>query len=238
MATRLEMLLYHGLDETGSIEVSAVSSSGPWTKLTLTSTKRIGEALGEWQDLANAALPALGWNFIVDWPGDDYLITIYTTGGTGWVRFPPCLAMLLGYSATIIDTGGAGGDQPALGLLGSTRRDSDAYVAAGVTFPFEVEEAELNEYRAARASVHHYGRAAEVVVDLFVPAALWAVVRASPMLSGHAAFYLEADNPTPFDEDNLDGALTLYPLAPLAMRQDAPGAPMWIRLRCTMDDPA
>lgn len=234
---RVEMILYHALDATGSIEISATSSSGPWTKLTLTSPKPVSEALAEWQGLANAAIPSVSWFCILT----DGTRVSFETSDAAWVRLSPCLALLLGFSATVVDAFGAGAaDQTPHSMADS---DYDLTIAGptgfavGTTFPAEVDSADLTEYRGARAATHHYGRATEVVVDLFVSPELWALTEASPLWSGHCAFLVVVDNYTPYDEDNLDGALVVYPLEELARERESDEDTCWIQFRCTVGTP-
>lgn len=237
-----QMLLFHGLDATGSIEVST-SSSGPWTKLTLTSTKSVNDALVEWTTLANAAIGSRTWSFHFH-TGDPHWIHLeVTAGGSAFVRLPSALAYLFGITtgnsksvaaSLVFDVtaGGVTSDVACAGLLGS----STGQFAVGLSFPLEVESAEITEYRGGRGSVLHYARASEVTVDLLVHPDLWDVVRESPMLSGHAALLVQHDVSTAFGEATLDGALVLYPLEPLGIEQDSPDDHVWIRLRCTRSD--
>lgn len=240
--THTFMMLYHGRDETGSIEIAS-SSSGPWTKLTLTSTKTIPDALTEWSVLAEAAL-ASDWVIYWDTPASNPIAAFSTSSANRYVRLSPCLAALLGFSLDhpymvsdyVIDVGNhtAESDIDSLGMFGS---DETNRFKVGVSFPLEVESSELTEYRAGRASVLHYGRASEVIVDFFVAAELWELTRESPLLSGHAAFWLYFDSTTDeFTEGELGGALLLFPLEALSIEQDSPDDYVWIRLRCTRRD--
>lgn len=238
------MLLYHGLAETGSIEIAS-NPAGPWTTLTLTSTKKIVDAMAEWQALAEAALPSTWW-FGWDDPYAQPYVWFSAASANRYVRISACLAELLGFSLDhpymvsdyVLDVGlgqQASSDVDALGMFGS---DATNRFAIGLTLPVDVESAELSEYRAGRASVLHYGRASEVTVDLFVAPDLWRNTRSSPLLSGHAAFWVSQGESTDFSESLPEGALTLYPLEPISIEQDSPDDHVWIRLRCTRADDA
>lgn len=234
---RAEMLLYHGQDATGMIEISTTSNTGPWTEIRLTSTQCVADALAEWQALAEAALP-VGWAFAIE--GNGVVINM-GTDSAAWVQFGPCLQWLLGSTVAVVDPGaGWQSDAQVLGIV--SQPSSDAYgrpmgFAAGTTFPTDVEDAELTDYRGARASVMHYGRAVEVMVDLIVPPDLWSLAEDSPILGGHAAFKLVIENEDPFGEDDLDGYLVCYPLEEVERERLSDDDPCWIRLRCTTGDP-
>lgn len=240
MSGYVEMLLYHGLDATGSLELSTTSDTGPWTKITLTSTKRINEALAEWTALADVAVATRDWEFYVFYDYEPPVVVISGSGGPAWVRMSPCLAYLLGFSIDtfpghVVSIPATSDIEPA-GMAGSAFENGSSF-SCGVSFPLVVEESELAVYRAARAASLHYGRAREVLVDFYVQPDLWDAMRDSPLLSGHAAFWLRGEGTeTAFGDGNLGGALTLYPLEPGSIEQDSPDDPVWIRLRCTMEE--
>ena len=248
MAGYVEMLLYHGLDATGSIELSTTSDAGPWTKVTLTSTKRVSDALAEWTSLANAALPTRVWTFQTLDSGGGYGVYLSCSGGDGWIKLPPCLYWLLGFEESgfvppyVVPAHYGPVGFHGAGLFRSGTPDVDQF-SFGLSFPLVVEESELATYRAARAASLHYGRALECEVDFYVlpPAdpeatSLWSLVRDSPLLSGHAAFWVSDGNASPFGEGNLDGALVLYPIEPGSIEQDSEDDPVWIRIRCTVEE--
>lgn len=231
---RVEMLLYHGLAPTGMIEISTTSNTGPWTELWLTSTQTVYDALVEWTALATAAEPAITWSFAVGPFVPDIMECVFSAqDGDAWVRLSATLADLLGFSDTVLEIGDSGGngainDEAILGVL---------QPSIGTDFPTDVESAELADYRAARASVLHYGRVAEVTVDLIIPSPLLAVVEDSPLLGGHCAMRVVIDNEDDFGEADLDGALTVYPLEEVTREQESEDDAMWLRLRCATRDP-
>lgn len=229
---RLEQLLFHELDATGSIEVSTTSSTGPWTKLTLPSTMPVAQALSEWTTLANAALPAVGWDFLTQAGATHVEVVFDCTGGNGWVKLTPCLADLLGFStATLEAHNTATSDRYPLAVF-----EGDGF-SVGVTAPVDVETGELSEYAGGRASSYHYGRALEVEVSLFIDPDTWAACSESVVLSGHTAMLVVIDEAAAWDEGQLDGSLTVYPLETLEIDREAEDAHLMTRLRCTMGDP-
>lgn len=247
MAAYVEILLYHGLDATGSLEISDVSDVGPWTKITLTSTKRIKEALAEWQSLANAALPTRTWSFGLD-TDSDLGLELSASGGNAWIKISPCLAWLFGFEqagyspATVLAAHTSPSGAKGAGYFRSRTESLDDKFAMGVSFPLVAEESELSVYRGGRAASLHYGRALEVDVDFYVmppepgEVSLWSLSGDSPLLSGHAAFYLVQDSESPLADGILDGALTLWPLDPGSIERDSDEDPVWIRLRCTVEE--
>ncbi|MCB9610514.1 MAG: hypothetical protein H6716_28250 [Polyangiaceae bacterium] len=242
---RVEMVLYHGLEATGSIWVSADSAGGPWTELRLTQPRRVSDALAEWQTLAEAAFPTYtDWFFGAVPPGSDdvsgVLLRHYDVPSYRdmWAKLPECLWHLLGFT---VDDYGFGnyilplhlGPYTVAGRCLATNSD---LVAVGLTFPVEVEEAELTEYRAARANTYHHSRASEVTVDFLIDPTVWPDVRDSPLWSGHAAFWVTQDDEDDFGPGNFDGALMLFPIETAVIEQDSPEDRVWIRLRCTRQD--
>lgn len=244
-ACAIEMILYHGYDETGSIEISLDSSSGPWTKLTLTSPKPIGEALAEWQTLANAALPAGGWEFRIDPSGRGRVYLGATE--PAWVRLSACLARILGFSSTVIadiaDTQGS--DVTPWGLVRElTHHDFPlpSGVAVAVTTPFDAEEAHLDTYRGGRVNAYHYGRVLEVWVDLYLRADVWDELgETSPLCLGTTAMKIwrTTDESDPWDpvEGVHSGVLTVYPFGERMVERESSGDWAWIRFRATVRDP-
>lgn len=204
MSALVEMVLYHGLDVTGSIEVSVTASSGPWTKLTLSSAKRIEDALEEWEDLANAALPAGAWAFAIEGAG----VRFRATTPPGWVKLSRTLADLLGFSGVLVVAGAGSGagevsDETALGLLSP--------VAIGRNQPRAVEAAESEEFRMGRAATLHHSRRQEVTLELYLAEEDAETLLESPIISGHAAFSVVIDDASDYSETNLDGRLLVYP---------------------------
>lgn len=236
---RAEMLLYHGLDQTGMIEISDVSSTGPWTELRLTSTQCVTDALAEWTALANAAIPAPDWLFYRN--GGD--IVLSANAAPGWARLSADLQRLLGSTAAVVNAydpwQSDAVPEALLSTFGFTAGGSIGPVsfAIGTTFPVDVEDATLDEYRGGRAAADHFGRVVEVIVDLIVPPDYWALVEDSPILAGQAAFKVIIDNEAAFDESNLDGALVVYPIEELTRERESDEDPCWIRFRCTTRDP-
>lgn len=238
------MVLYHDLEATGSIWVSADSAGGPWTELRLTQPRRVSDALAEWQALAEAAFPGYAnWHFrVIDAGSEVSQVQLWQDDAPSyrdmWAKLPECLWYLLGFA---IDDLGFGdyivplhlGPAPVAGRCLATNSD---LVAVGLTFPVEVEEAELTEYRAARASTYHHSRASEVTVDFLIDPTVWPDVRDSPLWSGHAAFWVTQDDEDDFGPGNFDGALMLFPIETAVIEQDSPEDRVWIRLRCTRQD--
>lgn len=245
---RMEMLLYHGLDATGTIQISTTSDTGPWTDLTLTTTQRVTDALAEWESLANAALPARTWTFTV-YEDEGYgWVSFEASGGSAWCKLTPCLADLFGFPAQTFDATDAvenNGYAPKVLAISTYAVSPDFQtVAVGLSFPADVEEGELVEYRGGRSSAIHYGRAMEVTVDVIIPRAelpsadfFWDLAEGSPLYSGHAAFYVEQDESTAFGDGQLDGSLVCYPIETATIEHDSPDDPVWIRMRCTTEDP-
>ncbi len=235
---RVEMLLYHALPNTGTIEISTTADTGPWTAITLTSTKPIQDALAEWESLADTALPAGDWTFSAAIAANAPAVVTLESGAVGWVKLTPTLALLLGFTDTVIDGAGANSsDLCPLGLFWTEPQQASFGLAAGTAFPVEVEDAELNDYRGGRASAAHYGRGSEVTVDLVVSPDLWAVAEDSPIFGGHAAFKLVGANADAFDEDDLDGYLVCYPIEELERERESEGDACWLQFRCALRDP-
>lgn len=240
---RIEMILYHGISATSTLQVSSVTAGPPWTDLVLTSAKTITDALAEWEALAEAAF-AKTWAFGRT-AGTSEITFAQATGGSpveGFVKLTPALADLLGFSTTSFSVlAGVASDQSPLGLvdiLDGNLASGLSGLAVGVTFPLDAESGELLEYRGARAAAYHYGRAIEVVVDLFVSAELWAVAEGSPLFGGHVAMALVQDDETAWSESHQGGKLTVYPIETVSVERQSPGDHVWVRLRCTTADPA
>lgn len=236
----LEMLLYHGIDATASISIS-MAYGGPWTTLTLTSTKTITEALAEWETLANAALPLGLWSFSIE-PG--YSAITLASGAGGYIRVSHFLRQILGSWAFI----GPGDYTSYLlphgylttmgGVSGADELpETPTDLAVGLPQPRDFEDSELYEFRGGRASSLHYNRVGEVEIDIAMSAAAWEAMRGSPMLSGHAAFKLVLDEEDPFAEATLDGSLVCYPIELVSIEQDSPEDIAIVRLRCSVRDP-
>lgn len=236
--SRAEWIFYHAFDATGLLEISVTSSSGPWTPIRLTSPKRLTEALEEWTDLANAALPSVTWLFT----NDEYDVLL-EADDEAWVKLGSTMRELLGFTTEIVDANGP--NQSDATVLAMLETNDDFRFAAGATLPMDKEESDLYEYRGARASSYHYGRALEVMVDLCGSAAALEAWRRSPIFGGHGAFWVapDQDNVDPFSggdpaaDDNLEGALTVYPIETVRIEQDSPDDVWSKRFRCTMADP-
>lgn len=225
MADYVVMGFYLNLSATSQIEVSDVSAAGPWTNicesLNSSGADYWGPGLVAFL-VANAnAATARTWTISFDTATARW--SFGSTGGGAWVRLSETLADLLGFSSTVLvcTNQTQTSDQRPLGSIGG----SD--IAIGVAAPVEVEEADLAEYRAARASSHHYGRAMELTVDLYVHPDAWADVEASPILSGHTFFSAVQDGDT----------YHLWPFGPPTIERESPDDHIWIRMRCTTTEP-
>lgn len=243
---RLELLLYHGLDATGSIEVSATSSTGPWTKATLTSTKSVTDAMAEWQSIIAAALPGIG--FLCYWfdDGGDIRHAFEGTTTGFWVRLSATMADLFGFSSTVLDasvskyveTGGGLRSKCVLRGTSGSGTIGPLAISIGHTLPMDVESADFEAVGAGRATSYTYGRAVEVELQLLVPDILYADLVGCPILSGHAAFlFVDDDDSATFSESHLGGALTCYPIDEPQLEHASPDDCVVIVLRCSMEDP-
>ncbi len=245
MPARLELVLYHGLDTTGLLELSTTSVTGPWTALRLTAVRPLSDALAEWQALAASAFPTLSPAFVCFNDGTGRV----SLGGSlpFWVRMSTTLSELLGMGATVV-AAPIDGPAPALGYIESidTGDVIAPYIIFGSTLPVEREGADLVEYRAGRATSYHFGRTSDVTIEITVPVDVWSVFEGSPLLSGHGAFRATdivggGDstplNPNPYGQGNLDGYLLVYPYETVALERESPNDPVHIELRCTMEDP-
>lgn len=242
MSQRLEMMLYHGLDATGSIELSTTSGAGPWTKLTLTTAKSVTDAMAEWQTLAAAAfgtlVPSFGW---YDDGGD---IRHFFGGAIGfWVRLSATMAELFGFAGTVLDASVSKYVETPGGLISHcvlrSSSNGELPISIGHTQPLDVESSDLEAVRAGRALTYHFGRAVEVEVDIAVPPLLYTELVNSSILSGHCAFLLvDDDDPAAYSESHLGGSLLCYPFQTPRKDQRSPDDYMIITHRCSMEDPA
>lgn len=229
---RLEMLLYHALDETGLLQVSTTSSSGPWTDLRLTSTQRVRDALAEWEALAEAAFPGSDFNIAYD--AGNAAINFWRLDGDAWFRHTATLQTLLGQDAAVTDNDDEGGAQFAIYDV-----QEGALVARGA--PLDDESGELEEFRAGRVASYHSARAKDVALELYVREDAQTDARlASPLCSGHCAMAVELDNAADYAEGDLDGVMCVYPYGtPKIVRLE--GTDDWVRVELettVQDDPA
>lgn len=223
------MPLYLLLPPTAQLEVST-SALGPWTNIA-TDLGSEGSPywywFGSWlvdlilEVAANAATPGRTW--AVSWDVSTGRWSIGSTGGAAFVRLSQTLADMLGFSTTLLDCTNQTqtADRRPLAAIGG------GDIVVGVAQAVEVEDAELTQYRAARASSHHYGRAMELTVDLYVHPDAWPEVEASPILSGHAFFVAVQDGTS----------YTLWPFGPPTIERESPDDHVWIRMRCTTMEP-
>lgn len=234
----VELVLYHGLDVTGSIEVSLTSSSGPWTKLTLTSAQGVQDALAEWATLAETAFSPETFTF--EWTDGPALSLVCSAAF--WLRVSATLAELLGLSSTIKASTPSGGSHIITGtdLLGVIYP-----TAIARTQPRTIEVAELEKFRMGRAISHHHSRRREVDVELYVEEVLAEEWLRSPIISGHAAFYVvmqdvavDPDTGDPYGEDNLGGRLLLYPIDTATIETiEGSGNEVVVAIRATLEGP-
>jgi len=198
------MVVYDDL-ATGEVQVSLTSSSGPWTSLTLTSPKRLQDALAEWAAQASAALGgAWVWNWFDD--GDDDRYAVNLTGPAGfWLRTTDTLCDLLGLAGGVMhgDPTIANASIP-LGVVMPR--------AAGRTQPRAVESVELVSYRMGRSAAYSTMRAVEVKIEASFAESLVPEIEISPLFSGHCAMTVGIINDDDYGEDDLDGALLTYPI--------------------------
>lgn len=245
MAQRLEQILYHALDQTGSIEVSTTSAAGPWTKLTLTSPKAMADALSEWTALAAAPFPTL--TFDCYWYDDGYIRFGFSGDIQFWVRLSATLADLMGFSTTVLATA-FGGSVWAVdstlapkGLLRSAQPGAadPQWISVGRTMPLDKETVELAPVRGGRATTYAHGRAVEVELELTVPEIVYTEVSPNAILGGFAAFrFVDDDDINPYSESHLGGTLDLYPIGAPRFVRVSPDDAIQITLRCSMEDPA
>lgn len=229
MPDLVAMPLYLLLPQTAQLEVST-SALGPWTNIT-TGLGSAGSPYWYWFGsplidllLEVAANAATGRTWHVSWNATTARWSIGSTGGAAFVRLSQTLADLLGFSSTILDCTNQTqtADQRPLAAIGG------GDIVVGVAQPVEVEEAELTQYRAARASSLHYGRAMELTVDLYVHPDAWPDVEASPILSGHAFFFAMQDG----------DVWPMSPFGPPTIERSSPDEHVWVRMRCTTMEPS
>jgi hypothetical protein len=221
MAT-VELLLYYGLPATGRMQWSTTASTGPWTDSDLASTMPVREALDAW---ATAIGTAASRTVTFSWDGTS--VSLSVSGGNLWLNLSDTLVDLLGFGSAVISNGSAGSG--AWGIVD---------MLVGRTEPVEREESELSEYRGGRASAYHYGRATDIEVELSFTAAQWSDMETSPLATGHGAFKVEFANVDAYDEDDLDGTLTVYPYATVGVDHDDPNGHVRVRLQASMEDPS
>lgn len=235
MASIAQMLLYHGLDETGLLQVSTTSGAGPWTDLRLTETRPVEGALAEWEALAEAAFPGADFTFHYD-PGND-IINFWRLDGSAWFRHTATLQYLLG-QVDQVTSGEDGGFQVA--VFGSVAFDGfpsgRGVVARGAVL--DEEHGELEELRGGRCTTYHSARAKEVAIELYVPENARTDERlASPLCAGHCAMSIARHDPDDYPGDSLDGVVVVYPYeTPNIVRLE--GTDDWVRveLKTTVQD--
>lgn len=225
------MPLYILLPPTAQLEVST-SALGPWTNIIeAADLSSAGSPYWFWAGspltdllLEIAANAATGRTWNLSWDATTARWSIGSTGGAAFVRLSQTLADLLGFSSTILDCTNQtqSPDLRPLAAIGG------GDIVVGVAQPVEVEDAEITQYRAARASAHHYGRAMELTVDLYVHPDAWPDVEASPILSGHAFFVAVQDG----------DSYALWPFGPPTIERESPDDHVWIRMRCTTQEPS
>lgn len=93
----LESILYHSLPATGTIQVSDVGPTGPWTDLTLTGPTPLIDAIEQWRAAAQGStLGTYTWSVdATQVPG-----VIHFSGSGHWVKLTPCQRSLFGFDAT------------------------------------------------------------------------------------------------------------------------------------------
>lgn len=222
---QIEQVLFNGYT-TGTVEVWPQSEpvGAVWTSLTLPSPMPVGEALAWWA----AALASLHGG-TATWEIVDGQARL-TSDDPVKVRWSETLAELLGYSWTEA----AGyyeehfGDVTPLGFCRAP---------VGYTMPADVEQAEVDAFRAARATALTYGRAVETRLEVFIPPVVWDALEGSTLLSGHGALRIFAHNEDDFGADDLDGALTVYPIQTLAVDRESVEDFVRVSLRASMVDP-
>ncbi|MCC6623356.1 MAG: hypothetical protein IT385_19005 [Deltaproteobacteria bacterium] len=197
MAAKIELVLFHDQDVTGVMQWSTTSNTGPWTDARLSAPLPLLDALAEWETTIGAAASrtlAFNWS----WGGADF--NVATSGGNLWLKLSSTLQDLTGLPE-IVEDGTSTASVPT-GL---------ATFPIGRTYPREVEQSEISEYRGARVTAYHWGRAGEVTLDLLVPPDLWAALEGQSIVSGYGAIKVEWDNADPYSEDDLDGYFLVFP---------------------------
>lgn len=224
------LVLYHALPQTGRIEWSTTSATGPWTTEELTAPTPM--------TAASFSIPGAGGSLFCD---EGRVPTFDHFGTNYWVRAHPTFWELWGFShladinnVVHITTTVSGVDPQGIVSLRFQG------VLVGASFPLEVESSEVSEYRAGRAATLHYGRVTEVEVSLIVPPEVWGAYQDSPLLMGHGAVYVltRENDDAALSESDLGGAFTCYPVEALDVANEGPEDVVVVRLRATMEDRA
>lgn len=221
------LLLLHTLPQTGRVEWSTTSSTGPWASVWLTTPTPMGSAAFAFTGTGGSLFCDEGRTPTLDHFGTDY-----------WVRATETFWELWGF-AHLADVNGVihvtttiTGVSPQ-GLV--SLREND--VAIGCSFPLEVESAEVSEYRAGRVATTHYGRVTEVEVSFLVPPEVWSAYQQSPLLMGHGAMHVVTrEDISDLSEADLAGGFICYPIEVLEVLNEGPEDVVVVRLRATMED--
>lgn len=200
----VQLFLYHGLDVTGTIEVS--DDGVAWVSARLPSTMGVEDALAAWKTAAGAALATRVFTFSMN--ATTGVITISATGGSTWYRMSASLAELLGLYLT--------GSLPVSSTTTPTGYTlPTSGVLVGRSVPVDRESAELTEYRAGRSTSYQYGRVREVELSLYCPDALRVALVEGPLLSAHGKIRVRlSDEADPYAADALTGYLDVFPCEP------------------------
>lgn len=225
MSGTIELVLYHDQVATGTIEYSTVADTGPWTAVQLSSPLPLREALDEWMAAISAAISPE--TVAASWDGEAIEIT---SSDSLWLRLSPTLADLLGFSTTVIGPLDAtvASDETPLGI---------AVMPIGRSYPREVEQSEVSEYRGGRVTAYHWGRAGEVTLDLLILPELWDALEGAQIVSGYGAIKVEWDNADPYSEDDPDGYHLIFPTGSLIEEREGGEQTIVVHITGTILDP-
>lgn len=223
------IILYHGLAQTGRVEWSGTSDTGPWTEYWLTAPTPLAE-VAEFSFASGALFCDEGRIPMLEHTGTDYWVRANQTFWELWG-----MADFADVNGVIAVTATLIGVDP-LGII--TRQEHG--VEIGTSFPLDVESVEASEYRAGRVSTVRFGRVLELDVTFLVPAEAWDAYEDSPMLMGHCAMQIQFSDsdPTLRSESLLDGAFACYPIETVEVLNESPDDVVVVKLRATMEDPA
>lgn len=215
-------LVLHNAYTTGTIEVFP-QSQPDWISLTLPSPMAISDALAYWASAIQAIEGAVTTWVIV--AGQAQLVSDPMK-----LRLTPTLGALLGYA--VLETSTFQEEH-----FGTITPRGFAELPVGNTLPMDVEQAELEAFRAGRAVGQSYGRAIETTLDFFWSAEQFALLERGALLSGHGARRITRSTTDEFAEGTLDGRLLVFPVETTAIEREAVEGFVRVSVRCSMLDP-
>lgn len=221
---RLDLVLYAGLPDTGMLEYSTTSDTGPWTEVELDASMSVSDALAFW----TAAIALVVSEFDLSYHAAMNRVES-SCAAFVWLRLSATLADLLGFSDTVLFVEDGSPIASDLTPQGVTT------VEAGQSMALARGHAVIDSFRAGRATSYHHGRVREVRVALSVPPALWADLSESCILTGHGQVVVTGDNATDWGEGEWDGVLTIDPVETPVLERGSPDDHTIVEIVGTME---